>query len=953
MTLDQWQARLQGHFGQLASDRSHSAFPLFALEHGLTDEELDEIGELLRRELLEGWKLSRYWLLWVVYATEMGYDYDGGEYWPTFEERTPGWRQPITATRRNQLRSWFARFQSTYHGVTPSGPWADQFSIIAWPITHAVLPRYLQWQFAKALYELRYQLAHLDALSPLAVGQLLAANAWESSSRFRELLQQQELAGRIVLALFGDRSVGGESPLFPPTLKRLVADLDEVQSSREWLRETRLLVSERMKGAARTVSSAGSRRETGIETEGRVFVRLRPTLMLRRSSEATWSVVLDIPNFADTARTDPDLQRLLRSGRCKIGGTGDTWLPAGWLMTGARRRVMKHWPRPGEPLVQFEKKDPALDALSMETRLPVGPWLCRLGTDELGREVISRVVRPGRTYVLLNETPSQARYSFLSPCKLACTGIHALMVTTPDPITFETLTRLEQLGLQVARTVRIFPVGLSARSFDGEGHSEWLTTETPCFGIVHDHPVDIYSLRIGDEPELQLSAPGPNIPVFVKINPLPPGRHRLAIRAYRTQEESAPRSSVAEGFVTLDVREPEPWIPGTASHSGLAISLEPDGASLDEFWELRTKLTVLGPAGHHVTCAVELMSGSGKELLAEPVATFDLPILPSDWEAKFTPFTSDERRVWLCAEATSGRLLINGDELGEFSVRLERDVRPLRWLCRVLHKTTTLRLIDDSGGEELPACRSFTFKAPIVAVTLDAQSVQAGINIESPGGLFEARSGNFHDDVIVSNPVTGGGFADLLIEPHVSVLDNGTISTPEILEILARWCRARLLGPLVAMRRNRILERIATRLYARLCGGRWADAEAAYRQNPHAGIARQRLFDTIGGPHGFALVLSREFDRMESGRESGVAWFFGVAARYQVSSNQGLCDFALRLASAPQDVPGMVPTSDLLGALLSDVTQQGTLLRGARLVALLSANRNPGPYGGSFPRWTW
>ena len=43
----------------------------------------------------------------------------------------------------------------------------------------------------------------------------------------------------------------------------------------------------------------------------------------------------------------------------------------------------------------------------------------------------------------------------------------------------------------------------------------------------------------------------------------------------------------------------------------------------------------------------------------------------------------------------------------------------------------------------------------------------------------------------------------------------------------------------------------------------------------------------------------------------------------------------------------------MLVALLSDATQQGTLLRGARLVALLCANRNPGPYGGSFPRWTW
>jgi hypothetical protein len=954
MTIDHWQERLQGHFAQLASDRSHSDFPLFALEHGLSEEEFEEITGLLHRQLLDGWKLGRYWLLWVVYATELGYDYDGGEYWPSFEENTPDWRQPITANRRNQLRSWFVRFQTTYHGVKPSGPWADQFSIIAWPITHAVLPRYFQWQFAKALYELRYQLAHLDTLSPVAIGQLLAANAWEASSRFRELLQQQELAGRIVLALFSDRTLAGESPLYSPTLKRLVADLEEVQSSREWLKETRLLVAERMKGAARTVAAAGLRREAGEGTSGRVSLRLRPTLMLRRSAGTTWSVVLDIPSFADVARSDPELQRLLRSTRCKIAGTGDTWLPNGWLVTGSRRRVVKQWPVAGTPLVQFERTDPALDPLVMETRLPRGPvWLCRLVADDLGREVMSRVVRPDRTYILLSETPILFRYDFLSARKIDCVGIHAVTLTIPDPVTFETMTRLQQLGLEVARTVRIFPAGLSARGFDGEGHSEWLTTEAPCFGIVHDHPVDTYNLRLDNESELQINAPGPNTPVFVSITPLPPGRHTLAVKAYRAPTQGNLHSCVTEGVITLYVREPEPWIPGTASHAGLAITLEPDNPSLDDFWERRTSLTVLGPAGHRAACEIRLLNAGGKELLAETVATFDLPITASEWANKFSAFTADDRRAWLFAEATSGQLLINGEELGEFLLRLERDVKPLRWACRTLHKATTLRLIDDIGGEEIPQCRFLSLKAPVLPVTLDAQLVLSDFNVESPGGLFEACSGRFHEDVVVSIPAIGHGFADLLVEPDLSVLEDDTISTAQILEALKRWSRARLLGPLVTMRRNRILERIVNTLYARLCGQRWADAEAAYLDAPHAGFGRQKLLDAVGVPQGFSIALGREFDRMEAGGESGVAWFFSVAAQYRVSSNQGLCDFTLRLASSPQDVPGMLPTPALLDALLSDAKQKDTLLRGARLVALLCASRNPGPFGGSFPRWKW
>jgi len=889
-----------------------------------------------------------------VCATELGYEYDGGEYWPSFEERTPHWRQPITANRRNQLRSWFVRFQTTYHGVKPSGPWADQFSIIAWPITHAVLPRYMQWQFAKALYELRYQLAHLDTLSPVAIGQFLAANAWEASSRFRELLQQQELVGRIFLALMSERTLAGESPLYPPTLKRLVDGLEDVQSSREWLKETRLLVAERMKGAARTVVAGGPRREAGEATLGRMALRLRPTLMMRRWTGTSWRLEFDIPNFGDVARSDPELQQLLRSTRCKIAGTGDTWLPRGWLIvTGSRRRVVKQWPGPGTPLVQFERTDPALDPLVMETRLPGGPiWLCRLGADDLGREVMSSTVRPGRTYILLSETPILSRYDFLSACTIDCAGIHAVVLTIPDPVTFQTMTRLQQLGLQVARTVRIFPAGLLARGFDGEGHSEWLTTEAPCFGIIHDHPVDAYSLRLDAGPELHLDAPGPNTPVFVSIPTLPSGKHRLTVTAYR-KEQGSLHASEAEGVITLDVRDPEPWIPGTASHVGLAITLEPDSPSLDDFWDGRTRLTVLGPAGHRAACEIRLLNGGGKELLAEAVATFDLPITASDWAKKFSAFTADDRRAWLFAEAASGQFLIKGEELGEFSLRLERDVKPLRWACRTLHKATALRLIDDIGSEEAPACRLLSLEAPVMAVALDAQLVLSGRDVESPGGLFEACSGRFRDDVVVSVPVTGHGFADLLIEPDLSTLEADAMPTAQILDALTRWSRARLLGPLVTMRRNHVFERIANKLYARLCGQRWADAEAAYLDTPHAGFARQQLLDALGVPRGFSTVLSHEFDRMEVGGESGIAWFFGVAARYQVSSNQGFCEFALRLAGSPQDVPGMVPTPALLDEFLSDIRQKDTVLRGARLVALLCASRNPGPFGGSFPRWKW
>jgi hypothetical protein len=208
--LDAWQTRLERHFAGLAASRPVAQFPIFALEHGLDQSELAQIADLLRARVATAAPTREIWLLWVNYATEFGYRYHGDEYWHSFEDETPYWRNYVA---RDQLRVWFRKFQQSYHGVVSSGPWAEHFSIIAWPITHAILPRYLQLQFAEALYAVRHRLARFECLSPLAIGELLANSAWGASSRFREFVQQQELAGRIILALL-DQGPADQSPIF-------------------------------------------------------------------------------------------------------------------------------------------------------------------------------------------------------------------------------------------------------------------------------------------------------------------------------------------------------------------------------------------------------------------------------------------------------------------------------------------------------------------------------------------------------------------------------------------------------------------------------------------------------------------------------------------------------------------------------------------------------------------
>jgi hypothetical protein len=949
MPLEDWQRRLERHFQQLAAARSNSGFPLFALEHDLTASELEEIGTQLRERLALGLRLAPHWLLWVIYATELGYDYDGGEYWHSFEERTPRWSDKAS---RNQLREWFSRFQLAYQGVTPSGTWAGHFPIIAWPITHAILSKYLQWQFAKALYDLRYRLATLEAMSPEAVGQLLAANAWEASSRFQEFLQQESLTGRIVLALLTDRSNDGQSPIYPPTLQRLVSDLERVQSTGEWLKETRRFVADRLKGAGRGTSG----RLTGVGVQSsapddgdRASLCIRPSLMLRRSPASTWSAVVDIPSFAGIARLSPDYRTFLTRTRCQITGTGDTWLPKGWLLSNARRRVLKSWPTAGTPLVQFEKSNSVIDQLiGSETRLSAGPvWLCRLGSDGVAHEIAGRIVRPGRKYILISEKAEiLCRYPFLTPCELDCNGVSAAVLSMPESISNDMLSGLQHLGLHVARTIRIWPAGLTGRSWDGEGYSEWLTTEAPCFGIVQDHPVDQYGLSLNGGSETVIKAREVGSPLFVKLSRLPVGRHTLSVRARRAYQ-----SSSAEGIVTLEVREPEPWLPGTTAHAGLAISLEPHDPSLDTFWEGGVEIGVLGPAGHHVTCELSLKNASGAELLSDEIGRFDLPLTTAQWQKKLSQFVKDEDRSWTYLEAASGRFLIKGDELGDYALRLERDVKPVRWTCRSINRVATARLIDDTGRDEAAVCRFFSLRSPAVPVQLDTDTLLKGFPVPTPGGLFEARHGDFLDTIIVSVPQVERGFQGLGIEPDMRDLDSDAVAVTLILDLLQRWSDARLLGPLAGLRRSRVAQRLLNRLYSHLCGKRWADAEAAYISNPDGDNELRQLERLVGGSPGFPVVLRRDYEKMEDGTGAGTHWYADVATRYQVCSEAGLSEFALQLASNPCHLLRL--PKPVLDGLLPEIKANSVLLRGARLLALLAASKEQRFASIGLPRWKW
>lgn len=935
LPLDGLQSSLDQHFRDLSSSRAASGLPLFAFEHGLDTPQIEELSVKLRAHLASGGRPSNYWLLWVVYAAEIGYGYTGEEYWHSFEEQTPAWE----LHHRDALRDWYRKFQKTYRAVIPSGPWADHFPIIAWPITHAILPKYLQYQFASAIYQNRFRLVSLGARDPQAMGRMLAAYTNDPSTRFQQFLQQEELTGRILLGLLGEMANDASGPIYPSTLQRIVADLDAVRATRAWLKDVRTVVA-KFKGIGQGSGPSVTRNESETRdrrSDATTKFDIRPRIFLRHSGGGSWAVGLAVPNLSPVAALKAEVGAILRATRTKVAGGTDT-KPAGWVLSPNRVSIVKSWPARGAALLQFEKSHPVLDALlkSDFTMSAESLWLFRVGPDGIASEITSRTVRPDADYIVLATNAPPFVNGLSAACAIECSGIFGCRLSIPSRLSAEHTKLLTSAGLQVARTIRVWPAGLPCRGWDGEGESEWLTTEEPCLGLVHDHPVSAFLIRLNGVTRGVVNAPAPGVPTFVRLKPLPAGRHRLAVTAQRHGSiADITQKSPTDGFLDLLVREPEPWVPGVSAHTGLIVTVDPHDADLEDFWTNKVDISVVGPESHQVSCVLTLERPSGEEIVSGQVAmNIPLPLTPEGWRKKFESFVErEEATTWRYPEASVGRVHIRGGELGEFILQFHRDVQPLRWLTRRAEGRVLLRLADDTGLPEPATCESFSMNHPTVAVAENVAKLQAEIELEPPGALYVARNGDHIDALIVSYGFSQVGLQGLGVRPRFEDVVNGIASLKSAIVSLDRWSSARLAGPLADIRRRQVTRELTSAIFARIGGKHWATAERAFVDSPTTSSSADALQHKVCAFDGFGAVIKRDCAKfLDSDAKS---WYAELCQRYNICKNRILCEFAIRLAFEPRRM------SQHYGSRMDDLAKEAAsnpeVVRGARFGALLCA----------------
>jgi hypothetical protein len=951
MTLDDWAGHLRDHFGMLSAERARgsAAHLLFVLEHGIDAGELAGLISLVQREAADSGPRDAHFLPWVVYATEIGYQYAGDQYWQTYEADTPGW---LEHGSRAWLRDAFARFDATYHGAAPSGPWAEHFSIIAWPITHAILPLDLQRQMAALLFRNRHALTRSLIEAPIELGEWIKSRAFDSSARFRNLAEQPAITGQIAAALLLGADRSGEL-IHPPTLRRISADLDRERRSRDWLKDARRHALGRVsvRGAVRRRTEERTSPSNRAGTPTRVDVR--PSLVLRpgMATGMAGELFLQIPPLAPLLGKFPEFDEAIAKRRCVLAVSSGRPRPGEWLLHGGDPVRLSRWPN-SEPLLTWEP--PSVEAqrvLDDECPAPRLPALLRLATDGLGYQVRSTRLQPGRRYVLLT-AEAVANGPIGAAVAVSCTGVFALRLDVPLAPGRDVDAWLSAIGLSRARTLEVWPAGTCAASWDGAGSAQWLTSERPCVGIATDHDLASLTARLDPgEDWTQLTRVVAGEFVFLEFPQLPVGSYRLLLRAELSADATA---DPVEAELSFQLRDATSWEPGRSPTLPLVLLVDPREPSLEQLWQGQLDLEVRGPHGRSADVTFKLFDRRGGVALVEKsLPPMALPISSAAWRGYFERSIRKAKEVEASYEmARAAELRFDARELGSARLICERDFTPLRWVVRRVEGARRVTLLDDSGGSAPLVTARYAFDHPDVRLPLGGQGIAPREQrIPAEGGLIYAARGDASAGLVIGPTALG-------LRPVVAEGRDETEAALEMINAIVRWANARLSSEVLAgAGRDAAVSALTRALFGVLGGSHWMSLEAALENGKAKLDELKRAVSTKKAERGFAAALSLhvpefapETIAFQAERLTALCGtFLHLAAEPVVeqlpagvtllrrlvddpADPRWLCEFALRLATNPGQAQAWAGRSVAPG--LEYLNRFPTIARAARFLAL-------------------
>ncbi|WAP56949.1 hypothetical protein [Streptomyces sp. S465] len=715
-------------------------------------------------------------------------------------------------TNRQRIKQWFKRFAADYGGAEPKGSFATNFNIIAWPITHAVIPADLQRQLAQLLFESRAVMTAELLSDPNALGACLATRTGGYSERFQIFCSNQSLLGQVAAAMLsGDDE---DSPyLVRSTLARLVDDLTNERQSRTWLA--------RAKHSANLVRSSGFlplNPSVSLVNRGQPLAAVTNPKLLLRQENSGWRPYLGLPDLTPLQARHDQVGQELRSLRPKVEGRRQP-LPRGKLLYPGEVSLST-WPQPEIPIIQLERGSSVVNSLIAEhCSITQGPWwVFRKQPGGLALEVKGKFVRPGHEYCLVGRLEGELpALPFVTKATVLAEGVHAFEVKVPKVVGEAELSMLAAAELPVLTDVSIRPVGLVPGAWDGEGAVEWLAGDPVLLAVHSNRTMEMCAVTVDGGLPTALEWPATKAELIFSLEDLTVGTHEVDIALLGT-DNGAP---VKSGSLAITIRDPHTNLDETTDGAGIRLFATPARPKLTELWDGRASLSIDGPPSTKAELAIVLRDDVGNAL-AQAQHSVSLPFSDSAWGRLADQELHRRKLLAAYDDAESCEVSVARSGVGFASLICERGFHPLRWVLTKRHNGEhEARLIDRTGGDDTQVLL-FSVEAPLVGERCDSCRP---ITVPANGGLLQATSGNV-TAAIVLPPEPNRLRQRLNDRPSIRYAETSLSEMKRLIFGHRRWLDADApADPFTRHQREQVLNAITTALVSLAAGSRWARLE--------------------------------------------------------------------------------------------------------------------------------
>ena len=899
--VKKWQEKLTDKFTTLSENRRKiKDARVFAIEHELREEEIKDLFTCVNKCLYEKLEIKKYWLLLVVVATEVGYSFRGDEYWQTFEKKVPNWKN----SDRKYLRNCFEEFKEKYLGVVPSGKWAESFTIIAWPVTHAILPLDIQRHFLESLYKLRFSLRseHFENKELLAYE--IESQSINLTSRFKNFLGNKLLAWQFFSALQTGRSDGLK--LSQLTFNRIVSDLEKEESSREQLKDIRHKIHQ----ISNRTTSTGGGRVSGDEMTHRY--NFHPHINLKLSDNEKYDLYIRTPKLSSYFTTCPDLKNDFLRYRFRFQDESNSYYLSSNLLD-SRNFKLKKWPKIGASLLKpIDCDNLKVKELYKKVKIKTKgtAYLFKLQKNGMGTHLVTGVLNPGYSYILVSENIKPLLGKGV-PVNFNFEGAQGIKfkVTEAGEIPFSD-KELKDLNLCNVSCIDVWPAGIAPSQWDGGDFIEWLSTDTPILAIRASDKVNKVTINL-QQKELTVPLEDNEIK-FIELPNLCSGTYSIHFCSH----SKVPELDKVCFKINIVIRDPYIWERGSSPCYPLMISLDPLHPNYEDLINSNINIEVDGPYELKIDATIEFyQKHEKKKPLLEKSFPVTLPLNSSKWDSLFTQYIKEKNQLEKIDEAHSCKLNFKAKEFGTSSIYLEREQSVLRWCLQKSKRKIQLKLIDDTDSCDESRVLYYPLKTPDTSINLDFYDTLKGIDIKNKTGLFFAEA-NGNKSTVIANGIKRKvhSFKDFFTSHENIKIKNYNIQQlPEIIELLRLWHSSSITG-LLELDKQNVISELTKSFFSTIGGESWRLIESkSKKENTYPPLEMfKELKLEKWKCKGIASYIRNTFEQelMNKKTPQRVCWFAIALDRFHMISKSqmefdhlySLSELCLQLASHSDNI---------------------------------------------------